>query len=58
MLPGQTYIFLICTMGCQVCQLSQDGNEESSDELLEASSGAFASERAWDNSAGCTDGLT
>lgn len=46
MLPGQTYIFLICTMGCQVCQLSQDGNEESSDELLEASSGAFASERA------------
>lgn len=48
MLPGQTYLFPICTMGCQMCQLSQDCNEESSDELIEASSGAFASERVWE----------
>lgn len=58
MLPGQTYTILVCTTGCQMCHLSLDCNEGSSDELLEASSGALASERACDNSAGSTDGLT
>lgn len=45
-------------MGCQMCQLSQDYNEESNNELLETSPGALGSEWAWANGASCTDDLT
>lgn len=41
MFPCQTYVFFICTVGCQACQPSWGCNEESNNELLDTSAGGL-----------------